>query len=388
MDFNNTEIAFAGKTNAEIKRSYWLFKIIAWNWLIKIGPTLLKLFMPLYFPIPIIRATIFKHFCGGENIEETAATTKRLAELNVKTILDYSVEGKQLETVFDANVNEVINTIKKSASSKNIPFAVFKPTGFGRFELLEKVNAKKQLSIQEKEEFERFTNRVDTLCQAAFKANVPVFIDAEETWIQNPVDELALEMMRKYNKEKAIVYNTVQLYRWDRIAYIKTLIATAKNEGFIVGLKLVRGAYIEKERERAEKMGYPDPMQKTKADTDRDYNLAQKICIENIETVSFCSGTHNEESALYLSQLMKEHHVSKNDSRIYFAQLLGMSDHISNNLAKADYNVAKYVPYGPVKDVTPYLIRRAEENTSIAGQTSRELQLIKKELERRRQSIS
>jgi proline dehydrogenase len=344
--------------------------------------------MPLYFPIPIIRATIFKHFCGGENIEETAATTKRLAELNVKTILDYSVEGEQHESVFDANINEMQKSIEKAATNTNIPFAVFKPTGFGRFELLEKVNAKKQLSIQEKEEFERFTNRVDTLCQAAFKANVPVFIDAEETWIQNPVDELALEMMRKYNKEKAIVYNTAQLYRWDRIAYIKTLIATAKNEGFKVGLKLVRGAYIEKERERAEKMGYPDPMQKTKADTDRDYNLAQKICIENIETVSFCSGTHNEESALYLSQLMKEHHVSKNDSRIYFAQLLGMSDHISNNLAKADYNVAKYVPYGPVKDVTPYLIRRAEENTSIAGQTSRELQLIKKELERRRQSIS
>lgn len=384
MDFNNTEIAFAGKTNAEIKRSYWLFKIIAWNWLIKIGPTVLKILMPLYFPIPIIKATIFKHFCGGESIDETATTTKRLAKLNVKTILDYSVEGKQQEDVFDANVLETIATLKKAKESADIPFGVFKPTGYGRMDLLEKVQLKKNLSPQEKEEFERFKNRVLQLCETAFQLNVPIFIDAEDTWIQNPVDDVLLDMMRKFNKEKAIVYNTIQLYRWDRIAYLKELIATAQNEGFKIGLKLVRGAYIEKERERAEKMGYPDPMQKTKADTDRDYNLAQKICMENIDIVSFCSGTHNEESALYLTELMKEHHISKNDSRIYFAQLLGMSDHISNNLAKADYNVAKYVPYGPVKDVTPYLIRRAEENTSIAGQTGRELQLIQKELERRR----
>lgn len=387
MDFNNTEIAFAGKSNADLKRSYWLFKIIAWNWLIKIGPTMLKIFMPLYFPIPIIRATIFKQFCGGESIEETVSTTKELASLNVKTILDYSVEGEQLDIVFDANILETLTSIEKASTNKNIPFAVFKPTGFGRFELLEKVNAKKQLSIQEKDEFERFKNRVDTLCEAAFNANVPVFIDAEETWIQNPVDELALEMMRKYNKEKAIVYNTAQLYRWDRIAYIKELIAIAKNEGFIIGLKLVRGAYIEKERERAAAMNYEDPMQKTKEDTDRDYDLAQKICIENIEVISFCSGTHNEKSALYLLDLMKEHNIVKDDTRIYFAQLLGMSNHISNNLAKAAYNVAKYVPYGPVKDVTPYLIRRAEENTSIAGQTGRELQLIQKELERRRGKV-
>ena len=216
---------------------------------------------------------------------------------------------------------------------------------------------------------------------------MPVFIDAEETWIQNPVDELALEMMRKYNKEKAIVYNTAQLYRWDRIAYIKELVAIAKNEGFIIGLKLVRGAYIEKERERAAAMNYEDPMQKTKEDTDRDYDLAQKICVENIDVISFCSGTHNEKSALYLLDLMKEHNIAKDDARIYFAQLLGMSNHISNNLAKASYNVAKYVPYGPVKDVTPYLIRRAEENTSISGQTGRELQLIQKELERRRREV-
>jgi len=211
MDFNNTEIEYARKSKADLKKSYTLIKIIAWNWLIKIGPTMLKIFMPLYFPIPIIRATMFKHVCGGESIEETVSTTQELAKLNVKTILDYYVEGEQLDSVFDANILETLTSIEKASMNKNIPFAVFKPTGFGRFELLEKVNAKKQLTVQEKDEFERFKNRVDTLCQAAFNANVPVFIDAEETWIQNPVDELALEMMRKYNKEKAIVYNTAQL---------------------------------------------------------------------------------------------------------------------------------------------------------------------------------
>lgn len=384
MDFNNTEIAFKGKSNADLKRSYWLFKIIAWSWLIKIGPSVLKVLMPLYFPIPIIKATIFKHFCGGESIKETAKTTKELAILNVKTILDYSVEGKQEEVVFDANVVETIATFKEAKQTSDIPFGVFKPSGFGRLALLEKVNSKKNLSTKEKEEFDRFIKRVHELCEAAYTLGVPIFIDAEETWTQNPVDEVVLEMMRKYNKEKVIIHNTVQLYRWDRIAYMKEIIAIAKKENFKIGLKLVRGAYIEKERERAEKLNYPDPMQKTKSDTDRDYDLAQKICMENLDIISFCSGTHNEESALYLIELMKEHNIAKDDKRVYFAQLLGMSNHISNNLAKDNYNVAKYVPYGPVKDVTPYLIRRAEENTSIAGQTGRELQLIQKELERRR----
>jgi len=261
---------------------------------------------------------------------------------------------------------------------------VIKLTGFARFELLQKMNDKKQLSEKEIAEFEKVKNRVNILCETAFNSEVPLFIDAEETWIQDPIDMLVLEMMQKYNKQKAIVYNTVQLYRWDRLTYFKHLLEIAEKENFFIGMKLVRGAYVEKERERAINMNYKDPIQKTKEDTDKDFNLALKFCVENINRISFCCGTHNEESSQYLIDLMKQHQLAINDSRIYFAQLLGMSNHISINLAKANFNVAKYVPYGPVKDVTPYLIRRAEENTSIAGQTGRELQLILKELERRK----
>ena len=300
MDFDNTEIAFSGKSNADLTRSYWLFKIIGWNWLIKIGPVLLKIFMPLWFPIPIIKATIFKQFCGGESIAECEQKIAELSTLNVKTILDYSVEGKEEETVFDENLQEALAAIKKANGNPNIPFSVFKPTGFGRFDLLEKVNAKEALSKNEQAEFERVTNRINTICSAGQKANLPIFIDAEETWIQNTIDDIALEMMRKYNKEKAIVYNTAQMYRWDRIAYLKDLKAIAEKENFFIGMKLVRGAYIEKERNRAKKMGYEDPMQKTKENTDKDYNDALKFCIENIEKVAFCCASHNEKSNLIL----------------------------------------------------------------------------------------
>jgi len=384
MDFNNTEIAFSGKSNTDLKRSYWLFKIIGWNWLIKIGPLLLKIFMPLWIPIPIIKATVFKQFCGGESIDECENTIKELSSHNVKTILDYSVEGKEEETVFDSNVREAIAVIKKAKSNTNIPFSVFKPSGFGRFELLQKVNTKHLLTQNEEAEFERVKNRIDKMCAASFDASIPIFIDAEETWIQNPVDEIALEMMRKYNKEKTIVFNTAQMYRIDRITYLNELKTIAENEGFFIGMKLVRGAYIEQERDRAKKMSYDDPMHKTQEDTDKDFNLAVKFCIENIEKISLCCASHNEKSNLLLIDLMKKHSIDISDNRIYFAQLLGMSDHISNNMGKKGYNVAKYVPYGPVKDVTPYLIRRAEENTSMAGQTGRELSLILAEQQRRK----
>ncbi len=384
MDFNNTKIAFSGKSGSDLKRSYWLFKIIGWNWLIKIGPTFLNIFLPLWFPIPIIKATIFKQFCGGESIAECEKTINELSHQNVKTILDYSVEGKEEESVFDANVQEVLAAIKKAKSNSNIPFSVFKPTGFGRFDLLQKVDAKQPLTQSEEAEFDRVKNRIDTMCAAGFEMGVPIFIDAEETWIQDPVDDIALEMMRKYNREKAVVYNTAQMYRWDRIAYLKELKAIAENEDFFIGMKLVRGAYIEQERDRAEKMGYEDPMQKTQENTDNDFDLAVKFCIENIDRIALCCASHNEKSNLLLIDLMAKHNINIDDNRVYFAQLLGMSDHISNNMGKGGYNVAKYVPYGPVKDVTPYLIRRAEENTSIAGQTGRELSLIFAEQKRRK----
>ncbi|MCB0401838.1 MAG: proline dehydrogenase family protein [Flavobacteriales bacterium] len=384
MDFNNTEIAFSGKSNKDLKRSYWLFKIIGWNWLIKIGPALLKIFMPLWFPIPIIKATIFKQFCGGESINDCESAIQQLSSNNIKTILDYSVEGKEEEHIFDDNVTEALAAIAKAKSNPNIPFSVFKPTGFGRFALLQKVNAKKNLTLEEQEEFDRVIQRIDRICKAGHDAVIPIFIDAEETWIQNTIDDIALNMMRKYNSQRAVIYNTAQMYRWDRLAYLKEILAIAENENFYVGLKLVRGAYIEKERERAEKLGYEDPMQKTKADTDKDFNLALKFCVENINRIAICCGSHNEDSAAYLVELMQQHQISSTDPRIYFAQLLGMSDHISMNLSDAGYNVAKYVPYGPVKDVTPYLIRRAQENTSVAGQRGRELSLILKEQERRK----
>jgi len=384
INFDNTEVAFKQKSTGELNTSYWLFKIIGWNWLIKIGPTLLKILLPLWFPIPIIKSTIYRQFCGGESIEDCDNTITGLGKQNVKTILDYSVEGKEEEPVFDANVEEALKAIQVAKSNELIPFSVFKVTGFGRFALLQKINSGKTLSKQEEDEFERVKIRVDKICRNTYEANIPIFIDAEETWIQNVIDGLVLEMMRKYNQEKPIVYNTAQMYRWDRIAYLKELKTLAENEGFYVGMKLVRGAYIEKERERAQKYGYEDPMQKDKESTDRDFNFGLKFCIENIERIAFCCGSHNEKSSLYLAELMKEHNISEDDERVYFAQLLGMSDHISMNLSKANYNVAKYVPYGPVKDVMPYLIRRAEENTSVAGQTSRELSLILKEKARRK----
>jgi len=386
MDFNNTKVAFSGMSNKDLKRSYWLFKIIGWNWLIKIGPSLLKIFMPLWFPIPIIKATIFKQFCGGESIEDCDKTIQNLSNHNIKTILDYSVEGIEDETTFDSNVNEALDAILKATNNLDIPFTVFKVTGFGRFALLEKINTKKHLTELEKEEFKRVETRIDKMCEASYNANIPVFIDAEETWIQDTIDDIALKMMQKYNTKSTIIYNTAQLYRWDRLEYIKELHQKAKAENFFIGLKLVRGAYIEKERERAEKLGYKDPMQKTKENTDNDFDQALKYCIENINEISFCCGSHNEKSTLYLVELMKKHEIKNNDSRIYFAQLMGMSDHISKNIAKENYNTAKYVPYGPVKDVTPYLIRRAQENTSVKGQTGRELSLILKEQKRRKAS--
>jgi proline dehydrogenase len=386
MDFNNTEIAFSGKSNTDLKRSYWLFKIIGWNWLIKISPALLKIFMPLWIPIPIIKATIFKQFCGGESIRECEETINTLGAQNVKTILDYSVEGIEDEKVFDENVIEALEAIAKAKTNPNIPFSVFKPTGFGKFKILQKVNSKKTLTQSEEAEYERLVNRIDKICAAGAEKNVPLFIDAEESWIQNAIDAIVLEMMRKYNKEKAIIYNTAQMYRWDRIAYLKELNSISRNENFKFGVKLVRGAYIEKERARAEKMGYEDPMQKTKENTDKDFNLALKFCVENIDNISFCCASHNEESTLSLIELMKENNININDDRVYFAQLLGMSDHISMNMSKSGFNIAKYVPYGPIKDVTPYLIRRAQENTSVAGQTGRELSLILTEQERRKSS--
>ncbi len=384
LSFNNTEIAFSGKTQNDLNRSYWLFKLVSNSSFVKAGKHLTTFAIKTHLPIKaLIKATIFKQFCGGENIEECDRTIKDLGKYNIGTILDYSVEGKETEKDFDACTAETVATVAKAKNDKNIPFCVFKVTGLARFDLLEKITANKTLTADEQKEFERIENRVNTICKTAHDAGIPIFIDAEESWIQLAIDDMANKMMTLYNIEKAIVYNTFQLYRKDRLVYLKHSFELAQKGNYYLGAKLVRGAYMEKERVRAAEKGYSSPIQDTKENTDKDYDAALLFCAENVNKIAICAGTHNENSSMKLATLMQEKNITSANNHIYFSQLLGMSDHISYNLANAGYNVAKYVPYGPVSEVLPYLIRRAQENTSVKGQTGRELSLIMKEKERR-----
>ncbi|WP_367866014.1 proline dehydrogenase family protein [Pedobacter sp. WC2423] len=384
LNFDNTEIAFRNKSKSELNSAYWLFKIMSSNFLTQVGPPVTNLFLNIGLPVQgIIKSTIFKQFCGGETIAECERTIGLLADGKVGTILDYSVEGEEEEHVFDFTCAEIIRTIDRAAGDKRVPITVFKVTGIGRFALLEKLDAKAELSIEEKAEFEKVKNRCERICRTAFEKNVPVMIDAEETWIQDTIDALALDMMILFNKEKLIVYNTYQLYRHDKLAHLKADHLVAKEAGFILGAKIVRGAYMEKERKRAAERGYPSPIQPDKETTDRDYNAAITYCAAHVEQIGVVCGTHNEASSKLLAELLDTNQISHSHPHVYFAQLLGMSDNLSFNLSDAGYNVAKYVPYGPVKAVMPYLFRRAQENTSVAGQTSRELGLIAREKQRR-----
>ena len=388
LSFENTEIAFKHASNIDLKRAYWLFKAININFLVKIGPLITNFAMNIGLPIKsLIKATIFKQFCGGETIAGCNDTVNNLAIGNVGTILDYSVEGEDDEHIFDETHNEIISTIVRATGDKYIPVTVFKITGVGRFGLLEKLNVKESLTADEEKEWQKVQDRVKNICGKAFIANVPVMIDAEESWIQDTIDWLALEMMRLYNREKIIVYNTYQLYRHDKLALLKSDYQIAEKEGFILGAKLVRGAYMEKERKRAAEKGYASPIQQDKNAADKDYNAALVFCIAHIDKLAIVAGTHNEDSCKLLTTLLNENNIPHNHHHIFFSQLLGMSDNLSFNLANADYNVVKYVPYGPVKAVLPYLFRRAQENTAIAGQMSRELGLIIKERKRRKIKI-
>lgn len=385
LSFENTEIAFKGKSNSELNRAYYLFKLIGNPHLVKVGDVLTNIAIKLHIPIGwAIKNNIFKQFCGGETISECARATKILDAGNIGTILDYSVEGKESESDFDATKNETLRTIQTAKNNVHIPFCVFKVTGIARFALLEKINEGSALSDNEVQEWQRVRERVDEICSLAHDTGTPVFIDAEDSWIQDAIDGLANEMMEKYNREDFIVYNTIQLYRHDRLEYLKSCHLKARAAGFKLGFKLVRGAYMEKERARAQEKGYLDPIQPTKEASDKDFDLALDYCIENIADIAICCGSHNESSSLKLAHLLDKTGIARNDKRVYFAQLFGMSDHISFNLAHAGYNVAKYVPYGPIREVIPYLIRRAKENTSVKGQTGRELSLIIKERKRRR----
>jgi len=363
INFKETNSVFAQKSNWELNKSYYLFSILKYSLLVKIGSFLLKI--SFFFRLPIkrlVKTTIFNQFCGGENIQDCNKKINELSEFRIGTILDYSVEGRENVLDFEKTKEEIIQTILYAAENKKIPFTVFKITGLGKSSLIKKANSNlDDLSKNEYSELNLVFKRVDQICKTAFDNKVPIFIDAEDSWYQDYIDSIAELMIFKYNIESAIVYNTIQLYRHDRFHYMKGLILRCSSNNKFLGLKLVRGAYMEKERERATKLNYNDPIHKDKESTDHDFSMAVEYCLKKIDFVSLCLGTHNEKSVLHLINLMIDYSLRKNDSRIYFAQLLGMSDHISYNLAEQDYNVAKYVPYGPIYEVIPYLLEEQKK---------------------------
>ncbi len=402
ISFDNTEIAFAAKSNAELKKANFLFglmgKPLLVNAALKITPLAIKWHIP--FTKTLIRKTIFKQFVGGETLEETAKVADKLEKYNVQVILDYGAEGKEGEENFEYARDEFKKVIDYAATQHNIPFMSVKVTGFARFSLLEKLDevmhktpgtlmkrylaAVESLSDIEKEEWHKVRLRTQQLCEAGDKKNVGVLIDAEETWIQDPVDALTILMMDIFNKKKAVIYNTLQFYRHDRLQFLKDCYAAAAERNFILGVKLVRGAYMEKERNRATEMNYPSPIQPNKESCDNDYNAAVEFCIDHLDKIEVIVASHNEYSNLYTTQLLDKKGLPHNHPHVHFSQLYGMSDNITFNLAKSGCFVSKYLPFGPIKDVIPYLMRRAQENSSVSGQTGRELNLIKKELQRRK----
>ncbi len=385
ISFDNTEIAFRIKSDKELRKACFLFRSISNRGIVKIGGFISSLAISIRFPINwLIKPTIYSHFCGGETIEDCLPTVQKLARYKVGSVLDYSVEGGEKTEQIDTALEETLKTVINAAGNENIAFAVFKPTAFCQSEVLRKKSAGKTLVPEEEREAEHFRSRVDKLCSTAHEHRVRIMIDAEDYYYQNFIDEVVMEMMEKYNKKEAIVYNTYQMYRWDRMDFFRKDLDRARVKNFYLGIKFVRGAYMERERKRAEEEEYPSPIHPDKESTDRDFDAALKFAVENMDRVSLFNGTHNEKSSLYLTQLMEEHNIARDDERCYFSQLYGMSDHISFNLAHEGYNVAKYLPYGPVRHVLPYLIRRTEENTSIAGQTSRELNLVLTERKRRK----
>ncbi|WP_417784998.1 proline dehydrogenase family protein [Tenacibaculum sp.] len=383
--FDNTETAFKLKSDSELERAYFLFKMIQSQPMVRIGTAVTNFALKAHLPVEgLIRSTVFDHFCGGVSEDDCLPNIEKMYEKgNVHSILDYSVEGKEDEAQFDDALKMTLKTINFAEEKQSIPYAVFKPTGFGRFALYQKLTEGKELTSEEKVEWDRVVERFHTVCKAAKAKDVPLLIDAEESWMQDAADDLIEELMEIYNKEKAIVFNTLQMYRHDRMEYLRSLHQRAHQKGYHIGMKVVRGAYMEKERERAKENGYESPICVDKQATDDNYNEAVRYMMDH-KNMAIFAGTHNEESSYLLMDLAKEHNIAKEDKRMWFGQLYGMSDHISFNLAKEGYNVAKYVPFGPVRDVMPYLIRRAEENTSVAGQTSRELNLLKTEKARRK----
>lgn len=383
--FDNTEVAFVLKTDSELERAYFLFRLIKSEPLVKIGTAVTKFALKSSLPVEgLIRSTVFDHFCGGVNESDCMPLIDRMHEKHVNSVLDYSVEGKEEEVQFEIALEKTLTIIEFVEEKDAIPFAVFKPTGFGRFELYRKISEEETLSQQEEIEWSRVVQRYEQVAKACYDKDIALLVDAEESWMQKAADDLVEKLMEKFNKQKVVVFGTLQLYRHDRFAYLKELHEKAKERGYKIGMKLVRGAYMEKERERAEEMNYPSPICENKESTDENFNQVMRYMFDHLEDMALFCGTHNEDSSYLLMNLIEESGISRDDPRIWFGQLFGMSDNISFNLAHEGYNVAKYLPFGPVKDVMPYLIRRAEENTSVAGQTNRELDLIIKEKKRRK----
>jgi proline dehydrogenase len=383
--FDNTEVAFALKSDSQLERAYFLFKMISYEPMVRIGTAATNFALKAHLPVEgLIRSTVFDHFCGGINEEDCLPVIDNMFTKGVSAVLDYSVEGKEVDSAFDDCRDKILKIIRFADEKEAMPIVVFKPTGFGRMHLYQKLGEGKTLTSEEKEEWDRVVARFDTVCKLAKEKDVEVLIDGEESWMQDAADDLCEDMMRKYNTIKPIVYNTLQTYRWDRFNYLKSLHERAKADGFKAGFKIVRGAYMEKERKRAEEKGYDSPICESKLATDDNFDTCMSYILNNLNDISLFIGTHNEQSCYLAMKMMDEKGIEKTDNNVWFGQLYGMSDHISYNLASQGYNVAKYVPFGPVKDVMPYLIRRAEENTSVAGQTSRELNLLKTEKKRRK----
>ena len=393
LSFENTEIAFAHLSDQDLKSARFLFKSMSYPWLVQMGSRLTPFIMKTGLPVHgLIKKTIFKQFVGGETLEETAQVGKTLSQFGVKVILDYGVEGKEGEAAFDIATEEFLRVIEYAATQNNLPFISIKVTGLARFGLLQTLNEAPRLrsgihdNEVEKDEWEAVRGRMYSICEVAAEKNIGVLIDAEESWIQDPVDRLCIEMMQAFNKEKAVVYNTIQLYRHDRLAFLKMSHEICKQQGIILGVKLVRGAYMEKERERAAANGYESPIQPDKAATDRDFDAAVDFCLAHLENISVVIASHNEKSNMLAAASMDARGISKQHPHVHFSQLYGMSDPITFNMAKDGFQVSKYLPFGPIRDVIPYLMRRAQENSSVSGQTGRELSLLTREIARRKKS--
>lgn len=385
VTFDDTEVAFAGKDDSDLAKAAWLFRIMSNSTIVDIGSHITNLAIQIGLPVDsILKSTVYEHFCGGEDLDETSPMVEALATHGVSTILDYGVEAKDSDEEFDANLTEQLRCIEFADRNASVPYVSCKITGYAPFSLLEKIDRGCALDDSEQAALDQMNARLTRICEVASSLDVCVYVDAEESWIQDAIDGVVEDLMARFNQKKPTVFNTIQLYRHDRLMYLDAAHTKAREAGYILGVKLVRGAYMEKERARAKDNGYPSPIHGSKAAVDEDFDAALLYCIHNIERIAFCAATHNEASCKLLAEAATAKGIALDHPHIHFAQLYGMSDHISFNLAKRGFNASKYVPYGPVRDVVPYLIRRAQENRSVSGQVSRELRLVLDEIQRRK----